>query len=243
MRTDNNTQSALNINPVPTTPTPGASADLRANALNEATAAVQTFRETFTTALAVLYAALAGVSGDNAPTVSPSALRKQSAALYADLLRQHPDITARVSADAMNAGLALDTALAVVTSDFQQAIPVLESCGREAGYGTCEDAAVVRVAARTLAHRDKVLAAKITSIDAVLRRGKLVSTTVDSASKAQAKAAKTQQRTATQAAKAHTKAAKAARTAARAIEAHADRHPLSGDVGNVPGGTGTPSKP
>ncbi len=263
MSTKTNNKGASNIHPnmaaaaagsgvtdnpsaaLPTPPTsrgiaPGITMVLAASQLLETEAAVKTFRESLNTALAELYTALGIFSGpDRARMGSTSAQRKQSAGLYAGLLRQHPDIATTVDPDAIDAGLAVDAALALVKGDFRQPLPVVESSRREAVYGACADAAVVRSAARTLARRDTVLAAKIAAIDVILRRGKQVSTTADNVAKAQAKATKTQQRAAKVVAKAEAKAAKAARVATRTAQAHADNHPLTGtgDVVIVPAGT------
>ncbi len=242
------TGSEVAINPpavVPSVATPPVTAPTTvstASAMLMVETAAKSFREGYANLLAALLPAIDAVhSAGTVRTTAASGQRKQSAALYAELLRQHPDITASVTSDEIDAGLAANAALAMVRGDLRQSLPVVESCGRDAGSIACTKAAVVRSAARTLARTDRVLAAKIASIDVILRRGKLVSTTADSAAKAQASATKTQQRAAAEAAKAQAKAARAARVATRTAQAHADNHPTTPDVVIVPAGTTDPT--
>ncbi len=221
-----------------TTPAAGALTDVTPSELLAVEAGAKAFRESFASILATLYALL-GVfpKQGKARTTAVSGQRKATAAQWAELLSEHPDITSSVTPDAISAGLAVDAALAMVKRDLQQTLPILEACGRQAANGSCSEAAVVRSAARILAVNNAVLAAKIASIDLALRRGKQVTTTADTA----AKAAKAQQRAEVRAARMAAKAAKAARSAERAAQAHADNHPTTPDVVIVPAGTTTPA--
>ncbi len=197
-------------------------------------ARAEAFRKTFATAIATLYAGLRELpKRDTAPRASVSEPRKASAAQYAELLRERPDITSMATPDAIEAGLALDAALTLVKQDFEQTFSTLVTCGRQAAFGACTGAAAVRSAARILAQDDTVLAARIATIDVPLRRGKLVSSTANAADAA----AKVQQRASMRMARSAAKAAKTARRAARAAEAFADNHPLEADGVIVPAET------
>ncbi len=215
---------------------PGITMALTASQLLGVEAKVKTFRGSLDAALAELYTALGVFPGpDKVRVVSVTGPRKQSAALYAGLLREYPDLASTVDPDVIDAGLAVNAALAMVKTDLQHPLAMVESSGRQAGYISCSDAAVIRYAAKGRARQDGVMAEKVATIDATLRHGKLLSTTADSATKAQSAAAKAQQK----AVRAAEKAARAARVATRTAQAHADNHPLTGtgDVVIVPAGT------
>ncbi len=210
-------------------------------------AASKTFREGYVPLLAAFHEAIQGIpTGGTTRAIPVLAQQKQAATLYAGLLRQYPNITSTVNPDAIDAGLAVEAALAMVKSDLEQTLPMVESCGRRAAEFSWADTRMVRSAAKDMPNKSMALTTRIASIEVLLHRGKRVSVTANSAAKAQAKALKTQQRAAADVAKAQAKAAKAARVATRAVQAHADNHPTTPDVVIVPAGTtdpnGTPPK-
>ncbi len=226
-----------------TTPAAGTTLALTPSQLLAVETSVKTFREGYYPLMAALSASLRVFSGpDTAPSATVSGPKKQVATQYAELLRQYPDITSAVNPDVIDAGLAVETALAMVKSDFQKALPVVASFGRRAANISWSDTTVVRSAAEGLARKDGVLKARIVAINALLRRGSQVATTADSAVKAQTAATKA----AAKAARAAAKAARTAQTAARTARVHADNHPTTPDVVIVPAGTtepnGTPPK-
>ncbi len=200
--------------------------------------AIATFRKGFIPLVAELHAALEEIPSDPSTHAIPAwGKHKEVAAHYAAILRMYPDITSRVSADAIDGGLAVDAALARVKSDFEQALAPVEFSARRAGHLSWSGARVVRSAAKSLPDKDGVLLAKIATAEALLRRGKLVNTTADAAEKAQTGAVRAQQK----AARATAKANKAADTAARAALAHAAKQVLSDTETVVPAG-GKPPK-
>ena len=226
----------------PTTGTPpaaGTTPELTPSQLLAVETAVKTFREGYIPLVMALFAGLrAFQTRDTAPYAPVSGARKQVATLYAELLRENPDITAAVNPDVIDAGLAVDTALAMFKSDFQKALPVVASFGRRAANISWSETTVVRSAAQGLARKDDVLKARIGTINALLRRGSRVATTANAATRAHDAAAKAQQK----AERAVAKAARAAAKATRTAQVHADNHPTP-DVVIVPAGTTTPATP
>ncbi len=215
-------------------PTPGPATDLTASQWLTVETAVKNFREGYAIILAALQTGLQVVpDGFGATARLLSAPRKEAAGLYAGLLQQYPDLTAKVSPGVIEAALAVNAALLLLESDLQQPLLAVKSCAREAGQVAWSNASIVRSAAKSEPHKTKQLAASIASIEALLRVGKRVSLTADVAARAQTAATKAQQN----AAKAAAKAARAAQTAERTAQAHAAHHPPPPDVVIVPAGT------
>ncbi len=81
---------------------------------------MKTWREGCTPCLAALSAAIQGLPSQLSPrTPTVSAARKNAAGMYAELLREFPYLTMGVSADAIEAGLAVDAAMTLLKGDLQ----------------------------------------------------------------------------------------------------------------------------
>ncbi len=240
-------ESGVTVNPsaavppvVPNAATPGSTPELTVSALTLALAEIKSFREVFVPAFAKLHTALGVIHSGNTPQGrAVLAQRKEAAGMYADLLRQYPVLTTRVDPAMIDAGIAVDTALAMVKNDLQQAVPIVESGGRVSARVSWTDASVIRAAAKAEPNKPPTLVAAIASIETLLRQGKRVTATKVVAARAQTTATNAQQR----AARAARTATQAGRVAARVTQAHADRHPLTPDVVIVPAGSTTPTDP
>ncbi len=219
-------------------PSIGAPADLTKTQWLSIEREITAFHEGYVALVAGLHTVLKVISsGTTGRTIPVWGKHKDVAALYAEILHLYPDITARVDPDVIDAVLAVNKALEMVKNDLEQTLPTVESPERRTGQIAWMDARMVRSAAKALPKKDALLTSKIASAEALLRRGKMVTTTASTAAKAQVTAVKSQQR----ATRAAAKATKAEQRAARAAQAHAERHPQASDVVVQPAGTPPPA--
>ncbi len=216
-------------NTSPATATPVAGPALVAHAPQVLTAlqwrvvedAANAFHDSFVVLQRALQQAIVGVPGEavpRKPTVSER--HKKAAGLYAALVRDFADVAATVDPDVIDAGLAVEAALAVVRRDLASAIPSVEATGRQAARAAWSLAGVVRSAEKARPVKGVALASRLALIEATLRQGPRVTTSAKVAAKAQTTAAKAQQR----ATRARIQAERAAQVAERVAQAHAANH-------------------
>ncbi len=203
-------------------------------------AAANSFHTQYLSLLNELLAVCCKVRGDG-PLRNPSvaARHKVAAGQYAALLRQFPIVTDNADPDVIDAGLAADAALTVVTREFQETIPLLEACARQAARHAWSGASVIRSTAKVHPKKPTTLVAQITTIESGLRQGKRVTTSANAAARAKTVAMKAQQR----AARALAKAESAAVVAERVAQGHAANHPSIDKITQPAEPTTTPETP